>query len=67
MVGSSFLAVDIGTESGRGISGRIQERLRLEEIHRVEERKSFVSFRLRVYRPFKSSDAPKPFVESAQG
>ena len=30
----SFLAIDLGAESGRAILGRIEERLTLEEIHR---------------------------------
>jgi len=34
MEGSSFLAVDLGAESGRAILGRIDERLTLDEIHR---------------------------------
>jgi rhamnulokinase len=34
MKGSSFLAVDLGAESGRAILGRIDDRLTLEEVHR---------------------------------
>jgi rhamnulokinase len=34
MTGSSFLAIDLGAESGRAILGRIDERLSLDEIHR---------------------------------
>ncbi len=34
MPSPSFLAVDLGAESGRGMLGRIDERLTLEEIHR---------------------------------
>ena len=34
MPGSSFLAIDLGAESGRAILGRIGEQLTLEEIHR---------------------------------
>jgi rhamnulokinase len=34
MKGSSFLAIDLGAESGRTILGRIDERLTLDEIHR---------------------------------
>ena len=34
MKGSSFLAVDMGAESGRAILGRIDERLTMNEIHR---------------------------------
>jgi rhamnulokinase len=34
MPGSSFLAIDLGAESGRAMLGRIDERLTLEEIHR---------------------------------
>jgi rhamnulokinase len=34
MVGTSFLAIDLGAESGRAILGGIDERLTLDEIHR---------------------------------
>ncbi|MBI5961895.1 MAG: rhamnulokinase [Chloroflexi bacterium] len=34
MPSPSFLAIDLGAESGRGMLGRIDERLTLEEIHR---------------------------------
>lgn len=34
MAGSSFLAFDLGAESGRAMLGRIDDRLTLEEIHR---------------------------------
>ena len=34
MTGSSFLAIDLGAESGRAILGRIDDRLTLDEIHR---------------------------------
>jgi rhamnulokinase len=34
MTGPSFLAIDIGAESGRAMLGRIDERLRLDEVHR---------------------------------
>jgi len=34
MKGSTFLAVDLGAESGRAILGRVDERLTMEEIHR---------------------------------
>ena len=34
MAGPSFLAIDLGAESGRAMLGRIDERLTLDEIHR---------------------------------
>ena len=34
MPGPSFLAIDLGAESGRAMLGRIDERLTLNEIHR---------------------------------
>jgi rhamnulokinase len=34
MKGSSFLAIDLGAESGRAILGRVDERLTMDEIHR---------------------------------
>ena len=34
MAGPSFLAIDLGAESGRAILGRIDERLTLDEVHR---------------------------------
>src|SRR5690242_11954488 len=34
MSGTSFLAIDLGAESGRAMLGRIDERLTLNEIHR---------------------------------
>jgi rhamnulokinase len=34
MTGPSFLAIDIGAESGRAMLGRIDERLTLDEVHR---------------------------------
>ena len=34
MAGSSFLAIDLGAESGRAMLGRIDHRLTLDEIHR---------------------------------
>ena len=34
MTGPSFLAIDLGAESGRAILGQIDERLTIEEVHR---------------------------------
>jgi rhamnulokinase len=34
MAGPSFLAIDLGAESGRAMLGRVDERLTLEEVHR---------------------------------
>ena len=34
MAGSSFLAIDLGAESGRAILGHIDDRLALDEVHR---------------------------------
>jgi rhamnulokinase len=34
MTGSSFLAIDLGAESGRAMLGRIDDRLTLDEVHR---------------------------------
>lgn len=34
MAGSSFLAIDLGAESGRAMLGRMEDRLALDEIHR---------------------------------
>lgn len=34
MTSPSFLAIDLGAESGRGILGKIEKRLTLEEVHR---------------------------------
>jgi rhamnulokinase len=34
MAGPSFLAIDIGAESGRAMLGRLDERLTLDEVHR---------------------------------
>ena len=34
MTAPSFLAIDLGAESGRALLGRIDDRLALDEIHR---------------------------------
>ena len=34
MISPSFLAIDLGAESGRGILGKLDKRLALEEVHR---------------------------------